>query len=678
MNRLRSFVLRHHIALLVLVGVLWVYGLSVHKKEQVYRYWLENADEYVVGDVLPTSSMDAYHWLKMARDLDEKKLGKGLVDPLRGYPDGMEYHDANLLAWLISLGKHVTGGDFYRSGLLLVSVLGGLFVFPLYFCAHRLGFGPSAVLGGLVGTFAHPYHQRTQMGYVDTDLLNLFFPLAVACFALPMGRGKPLRVNLALAAGAGAAMYLFHWWYEQPVFVLAYAVLIAAYLAFGRVPWRNSLGILLVFVLFSGPWYALQSVASLVTFLEAYFVPPATGRIVWPDVIALISEAQRLGPWGTLKSMHGFLPLVFAGFAGLLYLAIRKPREMILLSLPILLGLWSLVGPRRFAMYLVPFLGLGAGVVIELAVRAALGRGQRRFILTAGVSAALMVVVFFSTAAHTGYSRRPPTMLSAEATRALLELKERVPPHAAMFTSWDLGYPLMEIGEFATYHDGSVHGGLRTTLVVTALTSPSQGEMLSLLSTLEDHGFDALHARILGENLSGDELLEQVFSYPGAFRGENVYVLYTEDMIARFGGFSEFGTWDFEEQKADFMFYEEWACSARVGNLVKCKEGIVDMDRGVLTDGAVDVPLNAIWFVDSGHVADVRTYREGQKYHLQILSREGTLLRVQVVEDRLFRSNFNQQYLLGIYDERYFEEVYNRFPVARAFRVKPGAVREDR
>jgi undecaprenyl-diphosphooligosaccharide--protein glycosyltransferase len=37
----------------------------------------------------------------------------------------------------------------------------------------------------------------------------------------------------------------------------------------------------------------------------------------------------------------------------------------------------------------------------------------------------------------------------------------------------------------------------------------------------------------------------------------------------------------------------------------------------------------------------------------------------------VYRSNFNQMYVLGKYDPARFEEVYNDFPETRTFRLKP-------
>jgi len=675
MNLLHSFFLKNRTSILIFISVLAVYGVSAYRRQVGYWYWMEHSRDYVVDHVTAMSTQDAYHWLKMARDMDEGRLGKGRLDHLQGYPEGEEYvENPSLLAVLISLSKNFTGGDYYRGALLLVPVLAGLFVFPLFAYFRRLGFGASAVLGGLVGSFSHAYYDRTITGRPDTDLLNTFFPLLVSSFILPMNRTRTPRANLCFALGAGLSMYLFNWWYQQPGFILAYLVIMVAYLLLGRVSWRQIAAIILVFLLASGPGNVLQSTGSLRQFWLGYFSPSSTGHIVWPDAMASITEAQHQGILATLKLMYGFLPVVFAGLTGLAYLAFRQFRQMIPIAPLVFLGLWSLVGQIRFAMYLALFIGIGVGVLIELLCRY-IGKKrnlQPQFVSLASIS--LMFALFFSTIAYTGFSLNIQPTISAPMTRAFLDIKGLVPKHSAMFTPlWGYGYPLMEIGEFATYHDGSLHGGIRTTLISKAVTSPKQSDMVSMLSYLEDKGFDSLTNQITDNNLPANRMMKLVFDYPGNFRGENVYVLYSETMIEKFGSISKYGTWDFAKGKSDPMRYQNMTCFSLIDNVLTCRGGKVDLNRGViLGDESPEVPLKAVLFVNNGYVVDEKDYGSDQGLYLQILEKDNKVIRTQVVDDRLFRTNFNQQYLLGNYDRRYFEEVYNNFPVARVLKVKSG------
>ncbi len=264
--------------------------------------------------------------------------------------------------------------------------------------------------------------------------------------------------------------------------------------------------------------------------------------------------------------------------------------------------------------------------------------------------------------------------------RALLDIKRIVPEHSAMFTPfWEYGYPLMDIGDFATFHDGSLHGGIRTTMISKSTLSHKQEEMISLLSYLEDYGFNALNARISKEKLSADELVELVFNYPGAFKGENVYVLYLEDMLWKLHGLSYFGTWSFKDGKSAELDYVELNCFSMIDNVMRCRDGTIDLDRGFMNDGSVDIPLRAALFVNDGYVIDRRDYDREEGYYLQVLEKNGKVFQIFVADEQLFRTNFNQQYLLGYYDRRYFEEVYNDFPVARVLKVKKndsGAIAE--
>ena len=43
---------------------------------------------------------------------------------------------------------------------------------------------------------------------------------------------------------------------------------------------------------------------------------------------------------------------------------------------------------------------------------------------------------------------------------------------------------------------------------------------------------------------------------------------------------------------------------------------------------------------------------------------------VQLIEEAVFQSNYNQMFLLGRYEKDLFEESYNAFPISRLYRIK--------
>ena len=284
-----------------------------------------------------------------------------------------------------------------------------------------------------------------------------------------------------------------------------------------------------------------------------------------------------------------------------------------------------------------------------------------------------MAILFFSTDAETGYLDFTAPAFSAATTRSILDIKQIVPQHSAMFTPfWEYGYALMDLGDFATYHDGGLQGGIRTTLAAKAITSSNQRDLVALLSYLEDHGFNQLSSQILKQKMSASQMMKLVFDYPGPFRGKNVYVIYLEPMIKKFGSISYMGTWDFEKKKDNPMDYFLLDCSSLVNNEMTCSDGTIDLNRGMMNDGKEDIPLHSAIFVNNGYVVSRIDYKNGTdaEYYLEVLTRDNRVVNVWVADKRLFSTNFNQQYILGNYDRRYFEEVYNNFPVARVLKVK--------
>ncbi len=46
------------------------------------------------------------------------------------------------------------------------------------------------------------------------------------------------------------------------------------------------------------------------------------------------------------------------------------------------------------------------------------------------------------------------------------------------------------------------------------------------------------------------------------------------------------------------------------------------------------------------------------------------IVEVQLIDEVVFRSNYNQMFLLGRYRKDLYEETYNAFPFSRLFKVK--------
>ena len=82
------------------------------------------------------------------------------------------------------------------------------------------------------------------------------------------------------------------------------------------------------------------------------------------------------------------------------------------------------------------------------------------------------------------------------------------------------------------------------------------------------------------------------------------------------------------------------------------------------------MPLKRIIFIRDGDVLREQEFGHTQGYTLQLLLSGQRIVEVQLIDEFVFLSNYNQMFLLGRYREDLYEETYNAFPFSRLFRFK--------
>ena len=80
--------------------------------------------------------------------------------------------------------------------------------------------------------------------------------------------------------------------------------------------------------------------------------------------------------------------------------------------------------------------------------------------------------------------------------------------------------------------------------------------------------------------------------------------------------------------------------------------------------------LKRMVFIRDGQGLREQEFGHKQGYTQQLLVSGRQIVDVQLIDELVFRSNFNQMFLLGRYEDELFEETYNAFPFSRLYRVK--------
>lgn len=655
---LRFFKPEANYTLPIFIGALLIcVSLSAGIRFKQYSVWIENPKTHFVGDIPMMTTLDSYHWFKHAKDYKAGVLPEGETVPMLGY----------------MLAKFSTFFDnnVYKAGIFLIPVLASLFIIPFCLYFYRLGLPAAGILGGLVGTFSYMYIARSCIGRVDTDALNLFFPLLSSYFILVAGEKKDLK-NISLYSGlAGFSMLLFHWWYEHPGFTVIYLAVLVGYLFLNRLGWKTVLYASGAYILCSNPLLFWKGIMGVKSFFSSYFAitesKSVTSSIAFPNVLQTITETQRVSVNAVLSGILDEPALAGAGLFLFLICGLLNWKKTVPIIPVLVLGLWAFRSSNRFAMFLAPFVGAGFGFLLNvLAVNFIdwIKQKEVRNITKEAVVYGLSFVMFFVFSSQTAMSFVPSPSIPTGIYGAFIDFKKNSPDNTSVFTWWDFGHALKDAG-FTVYHDGSVHGDHPTYFTGRGLVSNSQKELQSIIRCFNSNCLKTIER---ADGLTSKEMVEKVTSYNGPIDNKNVHALFTYDMIAKYGAISFFGLWDFEKKSGPNLFFEELQCTGIRDNILNCGEVKADLTEGLINKATL---LKKTVFSKNGSVVQELSYKHDKGLYLELVfDAQNNVVGAFLLEEKTFYSNFNQMYLLGRYDKDLFEEAYNNFPYARYFKVK--------
>ncbi len=659
---------------LLLVFTLVAFGVSVQKRFWQFSKWNEYREfTYAKDGRVSMTTADAYFFLRLAKEYKRGTLKENKKDPLRAYPDGMKFPSPGLLPILLAKLSVFFKGDIYMTGIYLIPFLASLFIIPLVIYFYRIGLGLIGLAGGLFGTFSVVYYVRTSNGRVDTDALNLFFPVCIGLFYLLIIQTKNKRNRYIYAGIAGISMALFSWWYQRYQFALLYPLFFVVLLVINKFRLKDIVILTGIFVIFSGPVNVYRGIYDTFNFLfRSGFLQKESiriGSIVWPNIMETITESKK-EPASVILSIILRNPIVTSiGIVGITLIVLRRFKEMFPLFPLLAIGLLAFVAGKRFAMFLAPFVGVGIGYFVYLGIQLIKKYfNLKDYIVQMAVPACILLLFFATADTLTAYNKVFPPKIPVSIVNGIIDLKKTVPKGSPVFTWWDWGYAITDIGEFAVYHDGGTQGGIRSYLVAKAFVTNDPSEMYSIISAIDNFKFKGLMKQLTKtEKKPIKDRIKEILNFNDRPKNENIIVLYTQDMIGKFGAISIVGNWDFEKKKTSINPYLELKCYELKMNILKCGNINIDIEKGLINNR---IRLKRLIFTQNGYVIRKKIFPYNTNKNLELLLRDNKVVGVFVINEQVYQSNFNQMFLLGNYDRRLFEEIYNSYPFVRAFRVK--------
>ena len=627
--------------------------------------WQKFSNEYIVDNYPAMTTLDAYYWLRYAKEYKENKYIPGDIDTLRFFPDYTKKPEpVPLLSFLIAKLSFLKDGSYYYTGLYLIPFLASLFVIPLgiYFLILKIPL--AGLMGAAISTVSYMYIARTTMGRVDTDALNLFFPILASLFLLLLYKSQKKSTILICSSLTGITMLCFYWWYFHPGFHVIYFLMLITILIIKKVNIKIIIPSVILYIIFSHPIYFLNGLDNLTNFLFKYlFVHTEESQGNLPNILTTITEAQQRPLNVTITSI---LSNPFVNYIGLICFAIACVfyyKELIPLIPLLALGLLSFKSSIRFVMYLSPFVGIGYGAIAHI-----LFKQLNRFIklkkiymdLIASLSVIILSIFFIKT--YSFYWYDPTPSISSKITASFIDLKNMHLKEPKIVSWWDYGYAIEDITGYATYHDGGSQTSVKTFLIAKAFTLQDQRKMYNTINYLNNFSIEEI-TKANQENY--DTTLNKILDYTSSPMNNN-YILYSSDMITKYRAISEIGSYDLKTGKSSPGGFQPLNCTSFNKKEIICGKFTLNFEAGLING---QLPIKKVIYINKGYIEEsFDFYNKG--IYVQLLTQGKTLIGVFLLEEDTYNSNFNQMYLLGNFDKNLFEEIYNKYPTLRVFKVK--------
>ncbi|MFP4169300.1 MAG: STT3 domain-containing protein [Desulfonatronovibrionaceae bacterium] len=438
---------------------------------------------------------DAYAWLAGAEGINRKT--------------------GSALSGLLKLLHGIFGFKTANIGFWLPVIIAPLAALPPALLAWKKKQPEAGLVSGVMAAGCLGYLLRTRLGFLDTDIVALFFPLAIACSLVLWLSGicrrewkrdkfesaaslNPLLFLLG-AVGIGLLIYGYDWFYKPQValalagtaFALGLVLapvkkyrlficggcilficgfggvlgLAAGLAACGVFVYRpdfldkwSGIGVLgAVTLILAGPDMFSALFSAVYKVLGYAKLTPAesvgNASLDLPAIAQSVREAQNVN-WGAMFSRTaGGWWIFWPALAGYVYLVWKRP--LFIVFLPLLgLSIASVKLGNRFAMFGGGALGIGLAFGVN---RLLLDFGQSR--LRRWLAQIILALLVTWPLLNVSLNLKPSPILPPAYAKTFAQVGEKAGPDAQLWQWWDYGYAGQYYAQRRVFGDGGQHGG---------------------------------------------------------------------------------------------------------------------------------------------------------------------------------------------------------------------------
>ncbi len=689
--------------LLFLILIAYLFSVSLRF---IWVGEIGTSPQFYWNEQLMINNNDGYYYAEGARDI------------LAGHHQENDLSPVHIPAsQLTAFLAQVLPISFETVILYMPAFLSSLIVIPLILIGRAFNQTTMGFIAALIGSIAHSYYNRTMIGYYDTDMLNIVFPvfeMYTLILALTHQRNRyliPITISIAL----------YQWWYPQAytldtalfLMILGFTVIfdrrnlyyykIALFILIGilslPVMVKTGLAIALfaffhyqkersirmfwpLFAAIVGVYFLTGGIDPILGQLKAYVGRGETENVVvsslqYYNVMSTVREAGHI-PFTVFAERISGHPITFV-LAVIGYCIAVIAYRPLLVTLPLVgLGFIAMSAGLRFTIYAVPIMAIGLAFLILWITQ----RIEKRWLRY------LAVFVFTLAALIPNYEHirqyMTPTVFTTQEVATLDALRKLSSREDYVVSWWDYGYPIRYYADVKTWIDGGKHTGdvnYPASFALTANDAASSAHMMRLYTEYTEKGFNDKTKKI---NDFEYMLSQEGFKDPNDFisalelpeykmpaKTRDVYLMLPLRMMEIFPTVALFSNLDLMGgQKPTSPFYFLSRGAQDTGKTIELGQGVsIEKATNTLKVGPQSLPIKA--FYQAG-------YDQNQKLQVgrQTFGSEGLNViympsygQFLVVDDYYLNSQYIQMFVFEQYDPKYFQPVILS-PMNKIYKLK--------
>lgn len=697
---MKSINFRYDIYIYMIIG----YAFSI----AIRYFWVYNfsgVDSFFWDSQLMINTNDGYFWVSGAKDLAD-----GIFTNNPRVP-GAEYG----LVYFTYIMSKVLPFSLDTIVLYMPAVISSMIVIPIVLLANLYNRAILGLFAALIASITWSFYNRTMIGYYDSDLFALVFPMFI--IYLFIRAIKLERIGSLFLATLLILLYFYAYDASKPViygmgigFILynlvflrtqknVYGYITLVSISMLNIDWKISLFLLIVAFIILQKGIIKNKIYEFLLALFVVLMFLYLGNVfnvIWNKVFAYmetgidknsslkffqvhqtIQEAGKI-PFETFANrISGSIPTFIIATLGYTILVFRKKEFLLFLPL-VGIGFFAYIGGLRFTVYAVPALAIG-GVYFFYFISTMILSDKKYHYLVA----AMATIGFLYPNINHVISYKVPTVFQKQEVEVLDRLKKISSPKDYTLAWWDYGYPIWYYSNTNTLIDGGKHNH-DNFLISKILTTTSQTQAVNLsrlaIETYVDSNYSVVADNIFKngkkDQINPAKLLEELSSinYTPPQKTRDIYLYLPSRMLNILPTVNLFSNIDLVTgiKKANSFFYSTKDIKEDAKSIILGRRGEIVFDKtdATLIVQGQKIPVNSLYITQYDKKRVLKTsakqlHKNGGLYVIFMKDYKQFI----IVDKKFFNSLYVQLFVFENYDKKLFEPVILD-PLVKVYKLK--------